>query len=318
MRVVPRKPRSVRALAAGVDIGGTWTRVALSDGRHVSRLRRRALAVPELRNFLLTVSTRRRGRLAAAVVAARGVWTARERGRLARDLRGVAARIVVLSDAQAAFLGALGEVPGVLILAGTGSIVLGRDASGHWSRAGGLGPLLGDDGSAFWIGRQWLRANSEGASAGLRGGTSSGRPEGASSGHPEADGFMHARRLVRSPDPVAKIAALAPSVVARARDGDRLALTIVREAQAALAVLGMLVACRLRLSAPVDVSWAGSVMNDRWFRTGVARTLSRVGLRARWRTPQSEPVVAVARLAARLARLSRADEPDVPPTGRVS
>jgi N-acetylglucosamine kinase-like BadF-type ATPase len=285
MRVVPRQPRTGRAIAAGVDVGGTWMRVVVSDGRHVTRLRRRTPPVPEIRKFLLTVAAQHRARLAAIVVAARGVWTARERGRLARDLDGVAARTVVISDAQAALLGALGTSPGVLILSGTGSIALGRDASGRWSRAGGLGPLLGDDGSAFWIGRQWLRMTAA----------------GASSGRPVDDGFMHARRLARSSDPVANIAALAPGVLARARGGDRRALAIVREAQRALAMLGAGITRRLRLPAPVRVSWAGSVMDDVWFRSGVARALARLGIRARWHAPESEPVVAVAHLAAQLA-----------------
>ena len=58
---------------------------------------------------------------------------------------------------EAAYRGALGDAPGILLLAGTGSIALGRDGRGRWARAGGLGPLLGDEGSAFWIGREWLR-----------------------------------------------------------------------------------------------------------------------------------------------------------------
>src|SRR3989304_4407417 len=50
-----------------------------------------------------------------------------------------------------------GRPPGPLVPAGTGSIVIGRDARGRWARAGGLGPLLGDEGSAFWLGRGGVR-----------------------------------------------------------------------------------------------------------------------------------------------------------------
>src|ERR671936_219293 len=85
------------------------------------------------------------------------VWTAAERRAVARGLRGAAARIAVISDAEAALLGAHDGRAGVLVLAGTGSIVLGRDAGGPLARAGGLGPLIGDEGSAFWLGREWLR-----------------------------------------------------------------------------------------------------------------------------------------------------------------
>jgi N-acetylglucosamine kinase-like BadF-type ATPase len=274
MRVVPGNRRGERVLAAGVDIGGTWVRVALADGR---RIRRRTTRVPELRKFLLTLADPSHGPLAALVVAARGAWTARERRDVARGLDGVARRIVVLSDVEAALLGALGGRPGLLILAGTGSIALGVDATGRWGREGGLGPLLGDDGSAFWMGREWLRATARG------------------------DAFLPARRLARAPDPVAKIAAVARLVLARARSGDRTALTIVRGAQTALADLGVAVTSGLHLPSPIDVSWAGRVMDDDWFRRGVVRALARRGVRARWRNPESEPVVAAARLAAQLA-----------------
>ena len=45
-------------------------------------------------------------------------------------------------------------------MAGTGSIALARDAKGCWRRAGGLGPKKGDEGSAYWIGREYLRRTS--------------------------------------------------------------------------------------------------------------------------------------------------------------
>jgi N-acetylglucosamine kinase-like BadF-type ATPase len=216
-------------------------------------------------------------KLAALVVASRGVWTGAERERIRRRLRGLARQVAVVSDVEAALLGALGDEPGVLVLAGTGSIVLGHDARGRWARAGGLGPLLGDEGSGFWLGREWLRARGD---------------------------VTAARRLVQSPDAVARIAAVARVVVRRARRGDSRARAIAREGQRHLAAGAAEVARRLALDTPVAVSWAGSVMGDPWFRRGVARALARAGVRARWRPPRDEPAVAAARLAARLAAAS--------------
>src|SRR5919109_969673 len=173
-------------LAIGVDLGGTWLRLAaLRDGQ-VTRRSRRATPLPEVPKFLRTLLGRD-ARIGALVVASRGVWTAGERRALARRLRGLAARVQVISDAEAALLGALDARPGALLLAGTGSIVLGRDARGRLVRAGGLGPLIGDEGSAFWLGREWLRRTPEAAST--------------------------ARRLARQPDAVARVAALAPRVL---------------------------------------------------------------------------------------------------------
>ena len=149
----------------GVDAGGTWVRVrALADARPVASVAHPARAVPELATFLHNLWRRRgwtRARVDALVVASRGVWLPRERRALRRRLSGLARRVNVIADVEAAWHATLGAERGVLVLAGTGSIALGRDARGRWARAGGLGPLLGDEGSAFWIGREWLRATAD-------------------------------------------------------------------------------------------------------------------------------------------------------------
>src|SRR5216684_1672252 len=63
------------------------------------------------------------------------------------------ARISVTSDLLLS-LGATGEIPSVVVIAGTGSAVLGRSAPLEVARAGGFGPVLGDPGSAYDIGRK--------------------------------------------------------------------------------------------------------------------------------------------------------------------
>jgi N-acetylglucosamine kinase-like BadF-type ATPase len=243
--------------------------VVLRDGR-ITRRRRRVTRLPELVNFLpkLCGATRTIGSL---VVAARGVWTAAERRALRRRLRRAAARVHVISDAEAALLGALGDRPGVLVLAGTGSIVLGRDGRGRLARAGGLGPLVGDEGSAFWLGREWLRL----------------QPRAA----------RRARALVRQPDAVARIARLAPAVLARARRGDRLARAIATAGQERLAAHAVEVVRRLGLPAPIHVSWSGGLLANAWYRAGLRRALAR-RVRCRWQPPQADPALAAARLAA--------------------
>jgi N-acetylglucosamine kinase-like BadF-type ATPase len=62
----------------------------------------------------------------------------------------------VVNDALIALVAGAGENPGVVLVAGTGSIAYGRDARGRAARAGGWGYLLGDEGSGFWIGRRAL------------------------------------------------------------------------------------------------------------------------------------------------------------------
>ena len=68
------------------------------------------------------------------------------------------ARIVVVNDALIALVAAAGESPGIVIVAGTGSIAFGRNARGLAARAGGWGHMIGDEGSGYWIGRQALAA----------------------------------------------------------------------------------------------------------------------------------------------------------------
>jgi len=260
-----------RNWTVGVDAGGTWLRVLAADGRG-RRLILRRPAAPDLRAALGAVWRRwRLGRAGVAhlVVATRGVWTASERRAAAASLRGLAGRVTVLSDAEAAYLGALGGRPGLLVLAGTGSIVLGRGARGRWVRAGGLGPLFGDGGSALALGRDWLAA-----------------------AHPS-----RARRLARDPHAVARIAALAPRVLGLARRGRGPARFAVARGAFALALTMQAAAEAARLSPPISVSWAGSLLEDRVYRSRVWRMARGLGLEIVPVAPRESPLEAAARLA---------------------
>ena len=255
-QVIAAASRDARPLAV-VDLGGTWVRVSVS-GRAPRAYRGPTPGVAGLPALLARLWGRwrlSRGGVAVLGVASRGIWTRGERRALARRLRRFAPRVLVISDVEAAYLAALGAVPGVLLLAGTGSIALGRDGRGRFTREGGLGPLLGDDGSAFSIGRAWLRG--------------------------DAVLPAHARRIATAPDAVARVAALAPAVLRRARRGDRTARHIVREAQEALAALAAGATRALGLRPPITLSWAGGLLANAAFRAGVWRGLRRRGLRVR-------------------------------------
>jgi len=68
------------------------------------------------------------------------------------------AQVIIESDAFISSIGAIGIDPGILLIAGTGSIVIGRDKERAMFRVGGWGPYFGDEGSGFWIGREAIRA----------------------------------------------------------------------------------------------------------------------------------------------------------------
>jgi N-acetylglucosamine kinase-like BadF-type ATPase len=71
---------------------------------------------------------------------------------------GFNARTLVVNDALVALEAGAGDAPGVVIVAGTGSIAYGRNGAAHAARSGGWGYLLGDEGGGFWIGRAALSA----------------------------------------------------------------------------------------------------------------------------------------------------------------
>ena len=68
------------------------------------------------------------------------------------------APIDVVGDMETALLAAFDDGPGVIVIAGTGSIAYGRDKQGRTLRAGGWGFAIGDEGSAHWIGREAVSA----------------------------------------------------------------------------------------------------------------------------------------------------------------
>ncbi len=65
---------------------------------------------------------------------------------------------IVVSDARIALEGAFSGEPGSILIAGTGSIMFGKDKNEKIYRVGGFGRYIGDDGSGFGIGRKGLIA----------------------------------------------------------------------------------------------------------------------------------------------------------------
>lgn len=65
-------------------------------------------------------------------------------------------RVKVVGDVEVALEGALAGEPGIILIAGTGSIVLGKNKSGKLFRIGGYGKVIGDEGSGYAIGKKAL------------------------------------------------------------------------------------------------------------------------------------------------------------------
>jgi N-acetylglucosamine kinase-like BadF-type ATPase len=146
----------------------------------------------------------------------------------------VPAQIVRIDhDATIALAGALACRPGVVVIAGTGSVALGEDPAGRRARAGGWGYVFGDEGSGFALGLGGMRAA-------LRAMDGTGPATVLTERLPLAAGChlsdipmaFYEGRLQRS-----HIADLAPVVTGAAADGDPVAQALVGGAGEALADL---------------------------------------------------------------------------------
>jgi len=131
----------------------------------------------------------------------------------------------VMTDGEIALVAAFGQSPGILILAGTGSVGLARDQEGNINRAGGYGWQMGDEGSGYALGR---------AALGVVGRAADGIAEatGLSERVLTATRSSDISHLVRwaAASGQGEIAALAPLVLEMAESGDRLAAELVARA----------------------------------------------------------------------------------------
>lgn len=233
-----------------IDLGRTWLRASLCDEagrvqRHVRfpavPWRQLAKAWPQLHRRLQF------SRLDRLRVGATGLWSVADRAEARRLWRGWAKKIQALSDAELAHTLIFGSGPGLLIVASTGSIALARDRRGRWHRSGGWGPLLGDEGSGFWIGKSALKD-----------------PVLRRKLHLDPLGLAHAK------DPVRAVAQLAPQVLRLARTDPR-ARRIRNEAARHLADL----ASEAGGNSHIPASCWGGLFQDIAFRRTVLRLLHR-------------------------------------------
>ncbi|MGQ0549231.1 MAG: BadF/BadG/BcrA/BcrD ATPase family protein [Armatimonadota bacterium] len=154
--------------------------------------------------------------------------------RLTRALgdAGLAQTVVVDHDAAAALAGGTVLQPGIVIIAGTGSIAFGVDQTGRRARAGGWGPLLDDEGSGYAVGRGALRAAMRAHDG--RGGETT--LTGALARRFGLGSLASLKMTVKTLN-IDEIASLAPLVVAAARDRDTVALAILTRAGEGLAAM---------------------------------------------------------------------------------
>ena len=165
----------------------------------------------------------------------------------------------VVGDMVIAMEAAFGSRPGVIVIAGTGSIAYGRSQDGHTARAGGWGFAISDEGSGHWIGRAAvsgvMRAQDEDEAS----------PTGLALNILHAWKLQTLDELVRTANssPSADFSTLFPHVLAAADAGDPIARSVLTQAGAELAGLAKIVITRLFEEAPaVPVAMSGGVFRN--------------------------------------------------------
>ncbi len=223
-------------IVVGVDAGGTSTRAAVAVGGVIVRsadgpgANASTIGVADAADAILTTIRRalEHDRPVAIAIGAAGAGRASVAVELQRYVASVYAdaQVVVADDTAIALRGAVPSGPGIVLIAGTGSCAYAEHGERR-VRVGGLGALAGDEGSAFAIGMAAVR---------LYGRVLDGRARAdevtalvaRALDAPDRDAYLAV--LYDRPLVPATIAALAPSMIAFAGKGNRVAGKIVQQA----------------------------------------------------------------------------------------
>jgi N-acetylglucosamine kinase-like BadF-type ATPase len=173
----------------------------------------------------------------------------------------IPSEIEVVGDIVITLQAAFGRGPGVIVIAGTGSIAYGRNTEGKTARAGGWGFAISDEGSGHWIGRTLV-------AAAIR---ASDEDEGESQNARVLESLMKSwhvetrEQLVPAANatPPPDFSALFPVALSLADSGDLIAREVLIQAGAELAKLGGTVIRRLFPdSDSVPVAMSGGVFGS--------------------------------------------------------
>jgi glucosamine kinase len=207
-----------------------------------------------------------------------------------------AARTLVVNDALIALVAAAGDAPGIVIIAGTGSIVYGRSAAGEAARAGGWGHMIGDEGSGYWIGREALAAVMRAADG--RGPATQLTP-GILAHFEVADVSRLPRIVYDREQPRMSVAALGPLVQGAWAAGDAVAAGILERAADELVLAAQSVAARLEMRGDeFAFHLAGGVFRVvPWLADELTRRLVEVAPRSQVGLLTREPAVGAVWLA---------------------
>jgi len=207
------------------------------------------------------------------------------------------ADVHVTTDLEVALEAAVGDGPGVILVAGTGSAAYGRDANGRTARAGGHGPWIGDGGSAFDIGRRAVAAMAQARDA-MAPVTLLSDMIPAALEFPDWETLLE--RIAEAPDEV--LPRIFPIVVEAADAEDAPAQEILYAAALGLSALALSVARRLELAdKKFELGKTGGVFGHSTYLDSTLEALVQSGAkRVEIHALKITPACGAARLARRL------------------
>lgn len=263
-------------LIAGIDAGGSKTECIIIDSEESKIITRAQTGAANYQvvgleaacreiKLALEQAKKRAGisRLKAVGIGLAGAGRSEDLVRIKREMEKImnSRNFFFSSDAHIALLGATGGSAGAVLIAGTGSIAYGLKENGDEIRCGGWGPIIGDEGSGFWIGlaavkkavrAEDIRAEKTELKNLILEHFNFRKLE-------ELIPFIYQQQLPRQ-----KIAALAPAVFDLAQNGDEAALKICQEAAAELALLAH--SALLKLDYQKDkIAAAGGLIKSSYF-----------------------------------------------------
>ena len=302
------QPPSHRELFIGIDGGGTKTVGLLADhaGHIIAKAESGASnyhAVGEERTKRVlsdVISQLTTGATAAlesctCCLGLAGVASSVDKEVIGRicDEMGLPENRILTHDAQIALIGGAEELSGVIIIAGTGSIVYGMDAAGREAQAGGWGHLLGDEGSGYDIARRAFQAVARAADG-------RGVPTQLSSLMLETLEFPQPRNLIPWIHSVSKdkVAQFAGVVFVAANMNDSVAQGILDVAADELTLAARIVIDKLGFDQPFNLVLSGGIFSHQpTFVESLRNRLQDFSPDARVCLPKREPAYGAVLLA---------------------
>ncbi len=200
--------------------------------------------------------------------------------------------LTLMHDAPIAHAGALAGEPGVIVIAGTGSVAYATCKDGDDALVGGWGYLFGDDGGAFWLAKKALVGAMREESAGDH-----------SALTPVALQYFQTgslRKLARSfyagEISRAQLASFAVSVLRAAEEGDPRAAQYVKQGVHELVTIAMHAMQRVRLRSP-KVAFVGGLAASATIRHEFAQGMRDMVPMAQLVEPRYDPPVGALLLA---------------------